>query len=265
MINKIIKKLIKGIRLVKKKKNINEKGMIGFFNHYLKIFIFIYYLFNLKIDFKSTPNKNWFWHYKTFKSNKKFKINGRIYKYFYHIYNATWKTERTVEIPIIYEIVKRYYKKNILEVGNVLSNYFSVDHDVIDKYEDSARIIKQDVIGYYAHKKYDLIVSISTLEHIGWNETPQKPERILKAIEHLKGLITPNGKIVITLPIGWNHYLDKILDIGKIKFSKQIYLKQISKSNKWKEVKWHEIRNSKYGIPVYKSASGLVIGFIEEV
>ena len=52
-----------------------------------------------------------------------FEFLGNLYKYSTHEYNETWKNERTVEVPIIWEYVKEYKGKNILEVGNVLSHY----------------------------------------------------------------------------------------------------------------------------------------------
>ena len=35
--------------------------------------------------------------------------------------------------------------------------------------------------------------------------------KVIKAIENLKNLLTPEGKIVVTLPLGYNLDLDKIL------------------------------------------------------
>jgi cyclopropane fatty-acyl-phospholipid synthase-like methyltransferase len=51
-------------------------------------------------------------------------------------------------------------------------------------------VINEDVVNFKSKKKYDLIVSISTLEHVGWDE---KPMKIPRAIENLKTLITPQG------------------------------------------------------------------------
>jgi hypothetical protein len=62
-----------------------------------------------------------------------FIFNGQKYYYFYHRHNVVWKNERTVEIPIIWPVIKKNSHKNILEVGNVLSHYFSISHDVLDK------------------------------------------------------------------------------------------------------------------------------------
>jgi len=72
--------------------------------------------------------------YKLFRSSRTFTFNGKEYKYFIHTYNPTWRKERSVEIPIIKEIVRKFKGKEILEVGNVLSHYYPVNHDILDKY-----------------------------------------------------------------------------------------------------------------------------------
>jgi SAM-dependent methyltransferase len=155
-----------------------------------------------------------------------FTFQGETYRYFYHKYNTTWRNERAVEIPIVWKIVKKYMDRNILEVGNVLSHYFSVNHDILDKYEKAKGVINQDVVNFSTAKKYDLIVCISTLEHVGWDETPREHMKILHAIENLKKLLAPKGKIVITLPLGYNPELDKLLKNGKIHFTKRFCMRR---------------------------------------
>jgi hypothetical protein len=66
---------------------------------------------------------------------KTFVFNGRTYPYLYHVCNKTWKNERGVEIPIFREMLLHHQNARILEVGNVLSHYFPVHHDVVDKHE----------------------------------------------------------------------------------------------------------------------------------
>lgn len=66
----------------------------------------------------------WFHYYKMLKSRRTFAFRGDAHRYFYHRYNTTWRNERTVEIPIILEVLNKSKGKSILEVGNVLSHYF---------------------------------------------------------------------------------------------------------------------------------------------
>ena len=116
---------------------------------------------------------------------KTFVFNGHTYPYLYHFCNKTWKNERGVEIPIFRDILLRHQAARILEVGNVLSHYFPVHHEVVDKYEVAPIVINQDIVEFAPTERYDLILSISTLEHVGWDEVPREPAKLLQAIEHL--------------------------------------------------------------------------------
>ena len=213
-------------------------------------------------------NTSEYYYYKAFKSSAFFTFQKERYKYFYHKYNPTWRNERAVEIPIIWRTVRKYEGKNILEVGNVLSNYFPVKHDVIDKYEKAENVITQDAADFHPAKKYDLIVSISTLEHVGWDENPSdhkilnEPDTVLRAIENLKGLLALEGTLVITLPLGYNPCLDKLLKSDQTKFGRRFCLKRVSKDNKWIEASWEDIKNAKYNSP-FPAANGLLIGIIK--
>ena len=172
-----------------------------------------------------------------------FTVQGRTYHYFYHPYNTTWKNERAVEVPIILDKIRAYHYQGsrILEVGNVLSHYVHFQHDIVDKYDKADGVINQDVVDFQPSEnendKYDLIVSISTIEHVGWDETPRDPKKIPCALENLTTrCLAPGGEIVVTLPIGYNTYLDKLLKEDKIRFTEQYYLKRISDDNRWIQV-----------------------------
>ncbi|MEE9379263.1 MAG: hypothetical protein V3V33_14665 [Candidatus Lokiarchaeia archaeon] len=218
--------------------------------------------YNTLQKFLNNFNDYWTWYYLKFKSSRSFRFNNKKYNYFYHKYNITWNNERAIELPIIWKIVKKYENKNILEVGNVLSHFFDFQHDIVDKYEIADGVINQDIVDYNPLNKYDLIVTISTLEHVGWDETPREPLKILRAIENLKSLINENGKIIITLPKGHSPMLDNLLKENRIKFSEQYFFKRISRSNKWKQVNWNKISKAVYGYPIRYSANGIIVGFI---
>jgi len=213
----------------------------------------------------TNPIKNFFsyYYYRMFKASRTFIFQGERYHYFYHKYGKTWRSERSIEIPIAWDIVKKHKDKSILEVGNVLSHYFSVNHVIIDKYEVANGVINQDVVEYKTTQKYDLIISISTLEHVGWNEIPREPVRVLKAFENLKHCLAHKGMIVVTIPLGYNPVLDELLKKGKIKFAEQHYFKRISYDD-WMEVNQKTIQNAKYGVP-FPHANALLIGVIRKM
>lgn len=202
-------------------------------------------------------------YYKIFKSSRTFIFQEKSYNYFYHKYNITFRNERMVEIPIVWEMMSGYRGKEILEVGDVLSHYFSVNHEILDKYDKSDGLINTDVCDFQPLKKYDLIVSISTLEHVGWDEVPREPTKILRAIENLKSLLSSNGKIIVTLPLGYNPVMDRLLSEGKIQFTKMHCLKRVFRDNRWVEAHFKDINNARYDYP-FNNANGLVIGVIEK-
>mgnify|MGYP001563414444 FL=1 len=181
----------------------------------------------------------------------KFIFRGFILRYFRHAYNRTWENERTIEIPIIYEFIKRNREKNILEIGNVLSNYYpSLRHDIVDKYEKAPRVINEDIINFRPAKSYDVIVSISTFEHIGLDEAEKLPEKILKSVRHvINNCLSPNGTFVMVVPLGYNPILDNFIRRKELGFDRYYYLKRISANNRWIEIAEKDIFGAKFGKP----------------
>lgn len=201
-------------------------------------------------------------YYRAFHSFRTFTFEGKRHRYFFHPYNTSWKTERVVEVPIIWEIVRQHRRRRILEVGNVLAHYFPVDHDRVDKYEKAPGVLNEDIVDYCSERTYDLVVSISTLEHVGYDEEPREPEKLLRAFENLRRLAGGTGRIVVTLPLGYNPHCDTLLRDGRIAFSRRGCLKRVSRDNRWAEVDWKEIENARLGTP-FRGINGLVIGAID--
>ena len=219
-----------------------------------------------KIKARLSPSLD-LWYFKIFKSWKQFSLQGKKYKYFYHKFNTTWRNERAVEIPIIWDILENRIG-SVLEIGNVLQHYFRFHHDIVDKYEKGDGVINEDVVDLHLPEKYDVVVSISTIEHIGFDENPvdrrekmNTAEKILQAIDNMKKSLNPGGRIVLTFPVGFNPSLDAFLQSGRIKFEKILCMKRVSKDNRWTEVEFREIESSLYGSP-YPFANGLVVGTI---
>jgi len=199
-----------------------------------------------------------------------FTLNDHQYRYFYHPFNETWRNERCVELPIIREEVEKVDAERVLEFGNVLAHYYPVYHDIVDKHEKGDGVINSDIVDFQTPKVYDLIVSISTIEHVGFNEekyvqneTVLQPEKPLHVIHKLKGMLSQKGKCIVTMPVGYNPVLDRLLeeDDGTL-FTYRYYLKRISRSNRWVETKKEDIHNTKYGFP-FLSANVLAIYVFE--
>lgn len=198
-------------------------------------------------------------YYKIFRLCAVFRFQGNAYQYFLNRYNFTWENERIVEVPIIMKLVRESHGKRILEVGNVLSRYFTVKHDIVDKYEKGVRVINEDVVNFHPPYKYDLIVSISTFEHIGFDESPKDPNRVLDAFRNVGNLLVPGGRAVITLPLGYNAGLDGLLIEDKILFAEKYCMRRISRLNSWAEINFNAVYNPPYDKP-FRFANWLFIG-----
>lgn len=182
---------------------------------------------------------------------RKFFFQGLTFRYFRRAYNRTWENERTVEIPIIYKFIKQNRGKNILEIGNVLSNYYpSLRHDIVDKYEKAPRVINKDAVDFKPTKLYDVIISVSTLEHVGYDEDEKSPEKILKATRHLiDNCLSPGGTFVAAVPLGYNPNLDNFIKRKELGFDQYYYLKRVSTDNRWIEIPEEKAFGAKFGDP----------------
>jgi hypothetical protein len=178
-----------------------------------------------------------------------FRFRGKDYAYFFHRYQVAGLTERTVEIPIAAELVRAYPPDSVLEVGNVLSHYLDVTHEVVDKYEVGRDVKNTDVLDHRPERNYDLIVSISTLEHVGWDESPRDELKWLRAVRHLRTLLTPKGLFFATIPVGWNPHVDAALRAGVPEFNELHGMRRITRENDWVEARFEEVLGLQYGHP----------------
>ena len=188
-----------------------------------------------------------------------FEFAGKARPFFFHPYSLN--SERAVEVALARDFL-RGQTGTVLEIGNVLAHYFRSSHDVVDKYERAPGVINEDVVTYSPGKKYDRIVTISTLEHVGWDEQPREPEKVMIAFERLKGLLNREGQMLVTLPLGYNPHVDDLLRQGKFSFSETRYLKRVSARNDWKEVSSEVAFQVKYGTP-FRCANAVVVGTVD--
>lgn len=218
---------------------------------------------------KRFVNKIIFPFIKISKSNTRFIFRNKEYHYFIH--ENSWATERVVEIPIVLNYIDK--SKKILEVGNVLSQFVKANWDIVDKFEVAKGVINEDIIDFKPDEKYDLVISVSTLEHVGFNEhvgTGEKPfdeednDKIIEAINNLKNnCLKPKGKIIATVPLGYNKMMDKKLFTNKLGFDDLFFLKRISKGNEWKEIEKNDVVNAQYGDP-FPCANYICVGIYEK-
>ena len=180
-----------------------------------------------------------------------FNFNGKEYKYFVHTYNDSRHNERAVEVAVALDLLQTHKNAKILEVGCVMPNYFSFKHDVVDKYDEGGdpEVIRCDIVDYNPKKKYDLIISISTFEHIGWDGGIEEKEKgtgkIITALEHAKTLLESGGVRMVTMPLGYNKELDQLLKDKKLAFD-ELYCMRRGEYNEWEQIDLDEALKQDY-------------------
>ncbi|MEO1655846.1 MAG: hypothetical protein AAFU64_20055 [Bacteroidota bacterium] len=192
--------------------------------------------------------------------SKSFQMGGKAYPYFVHPYNATWRNERGVEIALMADFLKKNAGKHMLEIGNVATYYGFDDHQVIDKYEVHPRAQNIDIMDFQPEKPFDALFAISTFEHVGWDESPKQPEKIKSALERLIQLVAHPDQVLITLPLGYNDYLDQMVADKTMPFQQEYFLKRTSKQNDWEECDRQEALRYPYGSS-YPAANTLLVAY----
>ena len=179
-----------------------------------------------------------------------FTFNDRVLSLFYHTYNMTWANERSVEIPIIRDFLSHHGSEDVLEIGNVLSHYGDVNHTILDKFERGKGIINEDILGFVSADKFELIVSISTFEHIGYDDEIDGDSgvKIIHAIDSSRKLLTENGRLVLTLPLGYNPSLDQLIAGNQLHSDRSFFICRTGQL-RWEIATIEKALSCRYGNP----------------
>ncbi len=183
-------------------------------------------------------------------AKREFIFEDQALPLFYHRYNMTWANERAVEVPIAAEFLRRFDGKSVLEVGNVTPHYLDTAHTVIDKYERGPGIVNDDIADFAPGERFDLILSVSTFEHIGFDDEADgdSGEKIARAIATCRGLLAAEGRLVLTLPLGYNPALDRRIAEGQLGSDQVVFLKRTGRLE-WQGVAAGEALACEYGRP----------------
>lgn len=191
-----------------------------------------------------------------------FEFDGRPVPYFHHRYHYTWMNERSVELALARQVVDGVDAADLLEVGNVLAHYVRDGHTVVYLYEHAPGVINADVVDLELERRFPLIVSISTLEHVGLDEDDIDPEKCGRAVEHLRGLLAPGGRLWATIPVDYNRDLDRRIRAGELPFDRLRALRRDSHRAGWHQVEPDEVWDAGYDRLLF-SASGLLVCELE--
>lgn len=200
--------------------------------------------------------------YYKFVRHPDFEYQGERLEYFFHSYN-NWRTsERAIEIPIARRYLERFPDARVLEIGNVTNHYHDYfreakgDFTVLDKFENAHGVIRMDVADYVPEEKYDLVLSISTFEHMD-SDLGRNPDYVpgraalgsvaADNIKHVADhMVKEGGTFLLTAPIGYTPEWDETFWSGALdrcgfsRYSTTIYAKESEIT--WKQIPASEAR-----------------------
>jgi hypothetical protein len=194
-----------------------------------------------------------------------FEHEGTAHRYFRHAYHYTWLNERAVEVPLAEAALAGHDPARVLEVGNVLAHHRPVAHTVVDKYEQSPGVRNVDVVDVAEGDlagPYDLILAVSTLEHVGFDEEPTDPDKPARAVARLTALLARGGRMFCTFPVGYNPALDERLRTDGLGFTRLTALRRTGRDNRWEQVPLDDVWGVSYDWLLY-TAHAIVVADLQ--
>jgi hypothetical protein len=184
-----------------------------------------------------------------------FTYRSKPVDYFTGIYNNAFANERSVEVALVLNALDEH-RGSMLEVGNVTGHYIRIPRlVVVDKYEKGPYVRNEDIVNHRG--KYDLIVSISTFEHIGYDEKHKDPKKFSRAVNHCYKMLKKGGQMIITIPASYNKNITSKVLMRLPKHTTTCY-KRITIANNWENCCLYDCLRKEYGYP-YNNANGLII------
>lgn len=147
-------------------------------------------------------------------------LAGQPLEYLDHPYNVTAANERAVEVPLTHQLLDLEGHRcsldrrpfHVLEVGNVLAHYPGAPpRSVIDLHERGPGVLNVDVNTWTPPHRFDAIVAVSTIEHVGWDHPDPHPQAAAAAVARLRSWLAADGALLVTIPIGYHPPLDRLI------------------------------------------------------
>lgn len=159
--------------------------------------------------------------------------------------------ERIIEYSFLFDVLKSTINKpkKILDVGsgksplpailrlcgfNVKSIDNSKDYWKRSLFNKHYHIINDDITNSKLDEKFDMIICISTLEHI---------KDYIKAIKNMWKLLAPRGDLILTFPYNRENYVPNVYDLEECSIHPKEFICQLF-SNK----KIHEMTKQRFHI-----------------
>lgn len=164
-----------------------------------------------------------------------FPYHGRELHQFFHLYNLTFLNERCVEVAVAKDWYQRHHGAGRgLEIGNVLAHYgLRWNRRIVDQFETAAfhqRASDVENIDLFdVGGKFDWIVSLSTIEHVGTDF--YSTHTGIDALAHLRSLLAPRGRLLVSFPTGVNESLDEAITERRIGATRACTLVHVGESD----------------------------------
>lgn len=172
-----------------------------------------------------------------------------------------WRTERGIELAIGKRALMGRDASDVLEVGNVLPWAGHDDHLVVDKYEQGPRVVNEDIVNFRSDRKYELIISISTLEHVGWDEEPVDAAKAARALLNMPSMIADGGSMLVTIPVDFHPEFEDFFVSDDAPFDAVELLVKTSRTARWQRRPLQERGALRYGQP-YCCGNGVLMGVV---
>ncbi|HEY7598360.1 MAG TPA: hypothetical protein VH741_00410, partial [Candidatus Limnocylindrales bacterium] len=164
--------------------------------------------------------------------------------------------------PIARSFMAGHAPERVLEIGHVLGHYGPQEHVVVDKYEQAPGVLNHDVFELDQLGRFERVVAISTLEHVGWDEEPRDASKSPASLHAIQRLIAPGGKLLVTVPVGYHPGLDAAIRAGQFRFARAGALRRRQFGPHWDEVAPESVWGTPYDFLLY-SARAVFVGVID--
>jgi hypothetical protein len=184
-------------------------------------------------------------------AERRFVLDGESHAYHVAPGTRTWDNERAVELPVAWSELQRHGGSHgVIEVGNVLGHYFDTSHPVLDKYEHDEHVTwNEDVVAFQPPFAPELVLSVSTLEHVGHGESPRDPAKFRQAIDAILGWLAPAGRLVFTVPLGYNPAVREYLDAPHALRTAVRCMRRTTLDNLWAQAEYGDVCDVRYDRP----------------
>jgi hypothetical protein len=186
-------------------------------------------------------------------------VQGQRLQLHYEFRRWAWRTERCVEIALGRRAIAAHNPDGVLEVGNVMPLAGISGHAVVDKYEEGPGVINEDIVGFLPGRRYSLVISLSTLEHVGWDEEPRDPDKAAVALDAMNSLVDEAGALLVTIPVGIHRRLERSFLAADTPFDLVTLLVKTSRRPRWEACPLSNLSSLQYGAP-YACGNGILVG-----